>query len=93
MVAMVLGGRIVARTCFLGPRLVPSGQGKAADLKSRSATPLVCCHDYFFAAAYIAKGGAYIDFDVCATPWLEVPLREHSLALSFRARILGEEPP
>jgi hypothetical protein len=28
----------VARTCFLGPRLVPDGQGKAADLKNRSAT-------------------------------------------------------
>jgi hypothetical protein len=27
----------VARTCFLGPRHVPDGQGKAADLKNRSA--------------------------------------------------------
>ena len=31
--------RGVARTCFVGPRLVPGGQGKAADLQNRSALP------------------------------------------------------
>jgi hypothetical protein len=31
----------VARTCFLGPRHVPDGQGKAADLKNRSALPFL----------------------------------------------------
>jgi len=31
----------VARTCFLGPRLVSDGQGKAADLKNRSALPFL----------------------------------------------------
>ena len=29
----------VARTCSIGPRLVPYGQGKAADLQNRSALP------------------------------------------------------
>ena len=29
----------VARTCSVGPRLVPYGQGKAADLQNRSALP------------------------------------------------------
>jgi hypothetical protein len=27
------------QTCFVGPRLVPYGQGKAADLQNRSALP------------------------------------------------------
>jgi hypothetical protein len=31
----------VARTWFLGPRHVPGGQGKAADLKNRSALPFL----------------------------------------------------
>ena len=31
----------VARSCFLGPRHVPAGQGKAADLKNRSALPFL----------------------------------------------------
>jgi hypothetical protein len=31
----------VARTCFLGPRFVPDGQGNAADLKNRSALPFL----------------------------------------------------
>jgi hypothetical protein len=31
----------VAQTYFLGPRLVPDGQGKAADLKNRSALPFL----------------------------------------------------
>jgi len=31
----------VARTWFLGPRLVPDGQGKAAELKTRSAQPFL----------------------------------------------------
>src|SRR5271157_190812 len=31
------GGASVARICFVGPRLVPYGQRKAADLQNRSA--------------------------------------------------------
>ena len=34
----------VARTCFVGPRLVPDGQGKAADLQNRSALHLLICN-------------------------------------------------
>jgi FAD/FMN-containing dehydrogenase len=36
-VARTGGEADVARTCSVGPRLVPDGQGKAADLQNRSA--------------------------------------------------------